>query len=160
MTGLPARLTPPEMTGDEVLSALIGAWDLVLWTTFHSDGSVDHPIGRNGIGQIMYSADHRMSCHLMPGDRAPLPQASVYDLPDDALGQTLRLYSGYFGDFTIDAAAGVITHHVTGAWYPNWIGMDQPRHYAFEGDRLFLEAEIGGALVRIEWRRASAAAGL
>jgi hypothetical protein len=30
-----------------------------------------------------------------------------------------------------------VTHQVQGAWYPNWIGHDQIRHFKFDG-RLLL----------------------
>ncbi len=31
-----------------------------------------------------------------------------------------------------------MTHQVRGAWYPNWIGHDQIRHFKFDGSRLLL----------------------
>jgi hypothetical protein len=31
-----------------------------------------------------------------------------------------------------------VTHHVRGAWYPNWIDNDQFRHFKFDGSRLVL----------------------
>ena len=74
-------------------------------------------------------------------------------MPDAALGQAMRTYSGYFGTFSVDALAGVVTHHVQGAWYPNFAAVDQPRRYGFDGDLLYLEAEVGGDLVRITWQR-------
>ena len=151
--GLPERLTRPEMSAQEAFAAFIGGWQLVLWTTFHPDGSRDHPFGTDALGQIMYSADGHMSCHLMQANRPLFGKPSVYQVSDEALGGSIRGYSGYFGRFSIDAEAGIIIHHVDGAWSPDWIGSDQPRHYAFEGDRLFLEAAIGDDLVRIEWRR-------
>ncbi|WP_176594585.1 lipocalin-like domain-containing protein [Sphingobium sp. EM0848] len=132
----------------------VGAWQLVLWTTHRADGTVEFPFGRDAIGQIMYSADGHMSCHLMMANRPPLGALNIYDVDDAVLGRAIRAYSGYFGTYAIDAAAGIVTHHVDGAWYPDWIGSQQPRHFRFEDDRLFLEAETGTDLVSIEWRRA------
>jgi hypothetical protein len=153
MSGLPERLVAPAMSDAEAFAALIGCWQLVLMGIYHPDGTSDHPLGEGATGQIMYSADGHMSCHLMQANRPPLAGYGLDHVPDAELGQAIRAYSGYFGPFTIDAAAGVITHHVAGAWYPNMTGIDQPRRYAFVGDRLFLEAETGDDLVRIEWRR-------
>jgi len=150
---LPPRLERPDLTDAQAYAAVQGAWQLVVWTTFHADGSSSHTIGADAMGQIMYSADGHMSCHLMPGNRPLTGKPSVYALSDAELGRAMQGYSGYSGPYTIDARAGVITHHVTGAWFPDWIGTTQPRRYAFSGDRLFLEAEIGGDLVRIEWRK-------
>lgn len=153
MSGLPERLSRPDLNDAEAFAAFIGGWQLTLWTTFHADGSRDYPFGRDAVGQIMYSADGHMSCHLMRGDRPPLGQANPFQVDDLAYGHAMRSYSGYFGRFSIDAQAGIITHHVTGAWYPDWIGTSQQRRYAFSSDRLFLEADVGDDLVRIEWRR-------
>jgi hypothetical protein len=153
MTGLPPRLPQPEMSEHETFTAFVGGWQLALWTTFHKDGTADYPFGRDAVGQIMYSADGHMTCHLMRANRPLLDAPNIYDVTDEQLGAAMRAYTGYFGTFTIDAAQGVITHHVTGAWYPNWAGTDQPRRFAFIDDSLFLEAEVGDTLVRIEWRR-------
>ncbi|WP_150294115.1 lipocalin-like domain-containing protein [Sphingobium estronivorans] len=132
----------------------VGAWQLVLWTTHRADGTDAFPFGRDAIGQIMYSADGHMSCHLMMANRPPLGTFTIDEVKDAALGTAVRAYSGYFGAYTVDDAAGIVTHHVDGAWYPDWTGSQQPRRFRFEGDRLFLEAEVGGDLVSIEWRRA------
>jgi len=153
MNNLPPRLARPDMSEQQAFAAFVGGWQLDLWTTFRADGTSVHPFGRDAIGQIMYSADGHMNCHLMRAARPLFDSSNIYEVTDEQLGKSLRAYTGYFGRFTIDAAAGIITHHVTGAWHPNWAGTDQPRRYAFDGDRLFLEAEAGDDLVRIAWRR-------
>lgn len=153
MNGLPEPLARPDMSAEQAFAAFLGGWQLQLWTTFHADGSKEYPFGSDAIGQIMYSADGHMSCHLMQANRPLFGKPSVYQVGDEELGRAIRAYSGYFGTFSIDADAGVITHHVAGAWYPDWLGTDQPRRYAFDRGRLFLEAAIGDDLVRIEWRR-------
>lgn len=153
MSGLPPRLENPGLSEREAYAALVGAWQLVRSTIYHPDGTETYPYGRDGIGQIAYSGDGHMSCHLMRGDRPRFGLPSVYQVGEAELGRSMRDYSGYFGRFSIDAKAGIVTHHVIGAWYPDWIGIDQPRRYAFAGDRLFLEAEVGEDLVRIEWQR-------
>ncbi|MCP1470415.1 hypothetical protein J3E64_002103 [Sphingobium sp. OAS761] len=156
MTGLPPPLERPDMDARAAFLALVGGWQLVLWTTHHPDGMKDYPFGRDAAGQIMYSPDGHMRCHLMRTDRPLFDRPSVYHVDDAALGRSMRGYSGYFGSFSVDASAGIVTHHVTGAWYPDWIGTDQTRRYAFAGDRLYLEADVGSDLVRIEWRKVNA----
>lgn len=145
--------TPTDRADAEAFAAFIGAWQLVLWTTHHADGTKDYPFGTDAVGQIMYTAEGYMSCHLMRGGRAPTGQPSLYQASDAELAQSMRDYSGYFGPFTVDAQAGIVTHHVAGAWYPDWIYTAQPRRFRFAGDRLFLEAEVGTDLVQIEWQR-------
>ena len=52
------------MDADEVTAALIGGWQLVDWSTYYPDGRREQPFGADAIGQIMYSADRHMTCHL------------------------------------------------------------------------------------------------
>ena len=53
---------------------LIGAWQLVIWTLQHPDGSESHPLGKDGLGYIIYSP--RASCRPISRDvtAAPLLQ--------------------------------------------------------------------------------------
>lgn len=150
---MPQPLPRPELSEAEAIAKLIGGWELERWTTFHADGSESYPFGTDANGLIMYSADGHMSCHLAMANRPLLDAPTVFDVPDAEYGKSLRAYSGYFGTFSVDADAGVVTHHVTGAWYPNFAAVDQPRRFAFAGDLLYLEAEVGDDLVRIAWRR-------
>lgn len=155
-TGLPAPLPKPTMSAQEAAAALVGAWELDLWTTFHSDGTESHPFGTDAIGVIMYSDDGHMSCHLSLANRPLFNKLSVFDVTDTELGQSMRGYSSYFGTFSMDMEKGEVIHHVIGAWYPDFATVDQPRRFAIEGDRLFLEANVGEDLVRIAWRRRDA----
>lgn len=141
------------MSETNLLDAFIGSWQLVQMTVFHADGSATHPLGDGAIGQILYSADGFMSCHLMEANRPSLPGYGLDQLSDAELGRSIRAYSGYFGSFSVNAAEGTVTHHIAGAWYPNMIGTDQVRRYKFVGDRLILEAALNEDLVRLEWRR-------
>lgn len=135
----------------------VGGWELMLWTSFRSDGAAYYPFGRDCIGQILYSADRRMSCHLMRAARPPLGRG-LYEVDDATLGAAMPAYSGYFGRWSVDAAAGEIVHHVLGAWDPGWLGLDQARRFRFDADRLTLEADAGGESARLEWRRVGPAA--
>ena len=150
---LPAPLERPDLSQAEAIARLTGGWELERWTTFHADGTQTCPFGTDAIGLIMYSADGHMSCHLSMANRPLLDAPTVFDVSDADYGRSLRAYSGYFGTFSVDADAGVVTHHVTGAWYPNFAAIDQPRRYGFDGDLLYLEAEVGTDLVRIAWRK-------
>lgn len=159
MTRLPAALPKMNLSEAEAFNAFIGSWQLVSMTVYRADGSAIHPMGADAVGQIMYSANGFMSCHLMEANRSALPGHGLDHASDTELGQAARTYSGYFGPFTIDAEAGVVTHHVAGAWYPNMVGIDQVRRFAFVDDLLVLEADVNDDIVRLEWRRPVAASG-
>ena len=44
----------------------------------------------------------------------------------------------YYGSYDVDEAAGSLTHHVQGSWFPNWVGEDQPRLYGIADGKLTL----------------------
>lgn len=64
----------------------------------------------------------------------------------------------YFGRYEVNEAAETVTHHVTGCTFPNWIGSEQTRHFAFTDQRLTLSTPpilAGGATLRgiLVWER-------
>lgn len=141
------------MTGDdaELRQALLGAWELVLWSNRRPDGVVEHPFGHEARGVILYTPDGHMSVHMVrPGIAAF--GGPPGDAPPDRIAAAYNGYVGYFGRFSVDAAHRIVTHHIEGAWYPDLRG-DQVRHCRIDGDRLFLEAETVTGWVTIEWRR-------
>jgi hypothetical protein len=141
------------MTNEEAFQTFIGGWQLVSCINYHPDGSEDHPIGPNPLGQIMYSLDGHMTAQLIrttPSEAKPLDLPYVQNLPD---------YAGYFGSFSVDAARGVVTHHVAGSSSPGMVGTDQERHFRFEGDKLLLSAEAGADRFEIVWQKRDATKG-
>ena len=56
----------------------------------------------------------------------------------DEARRTLSSYTSYFGTYTIDEGAGIITHHVEGNLSPNGTGADNRRAYEFDDDTLVL----------------------
>lgn len=126
------------MTNEEAFRALLGDWRLVDCTALYSDGTKIKPIGSNPIGEIRYTADGRMSAHLMSGG-----QDDPGTMP----------YAGYFGPFKVDAARSMVTHHVIGASDRAMVGSDQLRRFTFTGNRLTLEADRGDWTARVIWEK-------
>jgi hypothetical protein len=123
--------------GDVATERFLGSWELVEWVSTDQRGQTTHPFGESAQGQISYTADGRMSAHLMR------PPSDPADTPPQHLA--------YWGRFTVSSAAATVTHHVMGADRPNWIGSDQVRQFRFEGpDRLILF--LGQQ--HLTWRRA------
>ena len=73
-------------------------------------------------------------------------------LPDE-MAAAWRGYIGYFGTFTVDPEAGIVTHHVEGALFPNLDGTDVVRTCRLDGDRLVLEAHTKFGQTVIIWER-------
>lgn len=126
-----------------------GTWRLLYQTTIHPDGSTSATRGERPLGLIMYDLNGTMSVHLVRRERITGGNLN-------ALETALDDYIGYFGAYTIDAAAGTVTHHVLACSYPGWSGTEQVRRYQFSDDetRLTLSApsEDGGQRI-VEWEK-------
>ncbi len=62
-------------------------------------------------------------------------------------------YFCYFGTYTVDEAAGTVTHRVAGSWFPNLVGTDQLRYVTLAENRLSLTAETPWGRVTLVWEK-------
>ena len=121
-------------------SRLVGTWRLVKFEARDLRGRPQHPLGKDVSGQLIYDDAGNMSAHVMRNDRL------AFAADDPARGTDVEVraafdgHASYFGTYAIDEAAQTVTHHVQGAWYPNWIGKDQLRYFKFDGSRLVLSS--------------------
>jgi hypothetical protein len=125
--GGPALAQSPS--ADTAARALVGTWRLVAFESRDSAGALVRPLGPRPQGRLSYDERGRMSAHLMNPDRPRLAGG------DRALGTDADVraafigYLAYYGRYSADPARGIVTHHVEGASFPNWVGVDQLRYY-------------------------------
>jgi Lipocalin-like domain len=119
---------------------LVGTWRLISFEARDSEGRVQYPLGQNVSGLLVYDGAGNICAHVMRNDRSLFAAKDPAHGTDAELRAAFEDYSSYFGTYTIDQAKQTVTHHVRGAWYPNWIGHDQVRHFKFDGSRLLLSA--------------------
>ncbi len=136
----------------------VGTWKLVSYEIKTADGGSMYPIGPNGMGILMYDAQGHMAVQLMQRDRPSFAQADVRLGTPDEIKAAFGGYFAYFGQYEVDEAGGVVTHHVEGCLVPNWIGGDQKRFYAFSANRLVLKtppSQLGGVtgIQTLVWER-------
>ncbi len=110
---------------------LLGTWRLVSYTA----GDV-HPMGAGAVGVLQYTDDGKVSVHIM-GDG----------------------YLAYFGDYTFDAAAAAVTHHLELCSDRSLVGVSNVRYAKLEGSTLTLTGtmRIDGQTrdIRVVWMRAT-----
>jgi hypothetical protein len=94
-----------------------------------------------------------MSAQVMGSEIDLLANPDPEDATADEADRAWRNYLGYWGTYTVDAAAGVVIHTVEGAWFPNWVGQKQIRRYKLNGDHLTLEADSPTWHATLIWRR-------
>jgi hypothetical protein len=122
----PARDTP----------RFFGTWRLVSDTT---------------TGIMIYDSLGNMAAQVMP-NRVRRKYAAAEPTPDEAK-DAITGYLAYFGTYTVDEGARMITHHRKGNINPGGVGDDVVRTYVFESnDRLVLTP--AGSTNKIVWERA------
>ena len=152
----------PLSAGTQRLSdRIVGAWTLLSWSRFLGDVEEPGLLGRDAVGQLLYSPEGYMSAHLMrrvrtrfatddvAGSPDPLERAAAYDG-----------YQGYCGRYEVDEAGSFVVHRVTLSSNPNWTQSMQKRFVEFVGGRMKLTTPpiLGRgkqATVVLIWERAS-----
>ena len=152
----PSPASPGAGSGAE---ALIGTWRLVAFESRTASGEIRHPLGRVPVGQLVYDGAGHMSAQLMDPERPPFAAGDLARGSEAEVRAAAGGYIAYYGTYTLDLAAGVVTHHVEGALFPNWVGGEQVRYVRLEGDRLTLTTppmRLGGeeATTVLVWERA------
>lgn len=114
---------------------LAGTWRLV---TIRDDGKVNPDRGVNPTGFITYHPSGWMHVVIQP-DRPPVDLKGAKPTGEQAL-EALRGYTAYFGTYSVDEAAKIVTHHRQGSVQPGWqVQTDFLRQYRFDGpDRVIL----------------------
>lgn len=151
---------------DTLNNPLLGTWHLVRWDITYSDGREPTlPYGDKATGMIVYTSDGFMSACIARGGRGKLSSASVRSAPVDERLAAFESYFQYAGSYEINGPVGQhqVTHRVTHALNPNFVGTQQIRNMTFAADGgLTLSASdtVPGTEVarhhRLMWARAAA----
>ena len=126
-----------------VAEQLVGGWSLVSRVTTTEDGK---PLSDPGLsstpkGVLIYDRFGHVAAQLsrpgrmvdMLGDECREAE-KVKGTNDTA--QTILGYDAYFGTYTVDVKAGIVTHHLESALFPGDVGKDIKREFVLAGDTL------------------------
>jgi hypothetical protein len=103
----------------------------------------------------MYGESGAVSVQLMRPNQSTFVSDDWRLASDEEKASAWLGYFCYFGTFSVDEVAETVTHHVEGSWFPNLIGTDQSRRFAFDGSALSLTAESSLGRVTLVWERFS-----
>ena len=114
-------------------SDIVGRWRLAGYEAA-SKSDVIHPMGKDAVGVLDYSADGKVSVHIM--------------------GEG---YFAYYGDYTVDEARSTVTHRLEMCSDPGLAGAANLRHARLDGRRLLLtgamQFERATKEIRVLWER-------
>jgi len=131
------------MTGGKVANRLLGAWRYM--GTRINDSNWDR--GANPKGMIYYGPHGEMAVQIAPDVKRTRAGAAM--TPQEAF-TAVKDYIAYFGTYTVDEAAGTVTHHRQDSLQPG-DGGDLVRRYELNGDRLVLLAP--NSTLEVTWER-------
>ena len=131
------------MTDGEVANKLLGAWRYV--STRINGSNWDR--GANPKGMIYYGPYGEMAVQIAPDVNRT--RAGAVMTPQEAF-TAVKDYIAYFGTYTVDEAAGTVTHHRQDSLQPGDKG-DLVRRYELKGDRLVLRAP--NSTLEVTWER-------
>jgi hypothetical protein len=137
----------------DVRERLLGAWRLVSSDWRDEMGKVDSPLGDDAVGQLIYDGSGSVSAQLM---RLNQPRFVDDDWRRADTAERAAAWLGYFcyfGTYTVDDAAGTVTHHVEGSSFPNLVGTDQLRHFTLAESHLSLTAQTPWGRVSLVWEK-------
>ena len=124
----------------DIQKRFIGSWRLV-----SIEGPPNPNRGARPSGLIYYDASGHMAAQIAPGRQRPTWTGSP--TPEQAKDAIMG-YTAYFGTYTVDERAELVTHHREGTLVPGEV--DFVRKYEFvAGDRLIL-TPVGGT-TRLTW---------
>lgn len=94
---------------------LLGGWRLI---SAFADGVPSPGRGINPTGIIFYDATGWMSVQIQ-GDYPPWEMAGDQPTPEEAL-RSVSTFNAYFGRYSVDEVAKIVTHHRMGSVNPGW----------------------------------------
>jgi hypothetical protein len=131
------------MTDGKVANKPLGAWRYV--GTRINGSNWDR--GANPKGMIYYGPRGEMAVQIAPGVKRT--RAGAVMTAQEAF-TAVKDYIAYFGTYTVDEAAGIVTHHRHDSLQPGDNG-DLVRRYEMNGDRLVLRAP--NSTLEVTWER-------
>ena len=149
-----------DMTTEESeADRLVGSYRLESWEVRRpDDGTTFHPMGSEPVGRISYDADGHMAVQVMRPGRTEFTSGDLFDASTDELEEAWAGFVAYAGSWSLDVDAGTVTHDIEISSFPNWVGDQQVRFIALDGDRLELSTapiRLGGGetVSSLVWHR-------
>jgi hypothetical protein len=106
---------------------LVGTWTLVSWTQTNQDGSKFERFGASPKGVNIFDANGRFFSMFA---RTDLPKVASNNPSTPTPEEGKAIVGGsisYFGTYTVDEGAKVITLRLDASSYPNLLGIDNKR---------------------------------
>jgi hypothetical protein len=135
---------------------IVGTWRLLSLEKRTADGQTTYPLGKDATGYLAYGDDGHMSVQIMAANRAPFAVGDIRGGTAAEKNDAADTYVGYCGTYTVLPER--VIHDIRVSFFPNWVGVDQERFFALDGDRLKIQTGpylVGGIMQTSDlvWQR-------
>ena len=117
---------------------LVGMWKLISAEFHWANGSTADLYGPAAEGLIIYGPQGEMAVQIMRANRPLFASGDFREGSADEARAAVAGYMAYFGRYEVDEAQRLVTHHIRGSVFPNWVGQDLTRHVTLESSRVTL----------------------
>jgi hypothetical protein len=141
----------------------VGSYRLRSFELRYDDGGIEHPLGPDAEGLIVYTCEGFFSGQMMRRGRPKFAQARQSAAQkgfgsDAEIRAAFNGYVAYYCSYDVDEARRIVNHRIVSALNPNWEGQVNVRHYEFQGDILVLrspDVTVAGRVGRsvLHWQR-------
>lgn len=131
---MPAALAQSNLDR-AVAQKFIGAWRLV---GIEGVGRGTGP-GEQPTGIILYDSAGHVAVQIdYTGKRLGFANGPLAGTTGEKAG-AFDSYTAYYGTFSVNAAAGLVIHHLENSLNPSNVGRDNVRYYELQGNRMTLD---------------------
>ena len=124
-----------SFAGEPTIS-LTGTWTLVAADVIRADGTRARDYGANPKGLLMIDAQGRYSLQIFKSERPRFASGDKLTATPAEFEAASLGSSTHFGTIAVDPASNTLTFQIENASFPNWVGVQQKRHYELVGDEL------------------------
>ena len=136
---------------------LVGAWTLVSITVNQGGQKKNEPFGPAPKGSLIFERNGQFSITVTRSDLPKFGSSSRVAGTPEENAAIVQGSIAYFGTYSVGVEDHLVTVHVEGSTFPNWVGTDQKRLFTIIGDELRytnFNRSSGEGTALVVWKRA------
>lgn len=134
----------------------VGTWSLVSIRYVRPDGTAIEPFGPNAKGMLVFDGS-RFATQVMAANLPKFASNNRMVGTPQEFEAVSKGVVAYFGTYSVNEAARIVTLHIARSSFPNWEETDQQRKFEFVGDELRYTAASSTAnpaeAAQLVWKR-------
>ena len=124
------------------VASLVGTWRIVRHSAPAGSDSTSLQLGSKPRGYLVYDAKGHVFLQVQDAGADSLRQRPWREAPDSVLTRLLSGFRAYFGTYTVDSSALMVTHRIEGEFLPEGRGtVEVATPFRLHGDSLTLGAD-------------------